>query len=73
VLDFLGHSVDRSSTKQYAPNLLSKKALKLIAAGRTFPPVGPSSETHWVASLKDRKEQGSLKVIIADRTASPDI
>jgi len=44
VLDFLGHSVDRSSTKQYAPNLLSKKALKLIAAGRTFPPVGP----YWV-------------------------
>ena len=41
VLDFLGNSVERSSTVQWATNLLPKKTFELIAAGRTFPPVEP--------------------------------
>src|SRR5262249_16873029 len=43
VLVVLGNSAERSSTVQCATNILSNKALELIAAGRTFPPVGPIS------------------------------
>ena len=33
--------MERAAIMQGATNFLSKKAIGLIAAGRTFPPVGP--------------------------------
>jgi hypothetical protein len=44
---------------QRATNFLSKKVLELIAAGRTFPPVGPMIDepggTRFKATLKGHK------------------